>query len=173
MPIKVEERDGFVVVTLDEEAVLRAIWDAVQREHPDIAFDGVDVLESGARMVGKRAAGQVVEVPMAGTHRVFVPAGSKNLPGPIYRREDPLGQPVSLAVDWDGAVEAALDWRGDPAASEELRERVRARAGRKHPERVGLTQGTCQTTAAGGACACDGSCLRPATVAELKAFVAG
>lgn len=64
------------------------------------------------------------------------------------------------------------DWRGDPDIPQELRVRC-ARLGLKRPERVGLTRGFCATTASGGGCACDGSCLRPATEAELRAALEG
>ena len=66
------------------------------------------------------------------------------------------------------------DWRGNSAIPQELRARC-ARLGKKWPERVGLTRGVCPASlneAPDGqvpACACDGSCLRPATAEELQA----
>ena len=65
-----------------------------------------------------------------------------------------------------------IEWRGDPTVSEDLRERIRARyPGRKQRlEAMGLVRGPC-ASGAGAACACDGSCYRPATEAELRAAV--
>ena len=61
------------------------------------------------------------------------------------------------------------DWRGDPSVAAALRAAC-AELPRKCPERVGLARGACDVSP-GGACACNGSCLRVATAAELERAV--